>query len=260
MRFHWFAAGSSEVGRELAAVQDVVVWVGAGDAGVGWTGTEVRRFAETNDCFFAINDGVPVFDLLGGGADHAWVAELARRCPGVVLVGATRWHQLASHLHSAPASYLRVVHDEHGPAGLDAAVAGWRGDVALDELDHRFPLAAWAAAGALALVRPTDEAVAGAVPGVAAFDLPASPGALVDLLVRIASDVAELRVRAAANVLADVVAAKVGAWVASRTATEAAFDRAAVALDTALGVTATSRSQRAATTASVNRSPSTDQS
>ena len=89
---HWFSTWRPEgTAGALAALER-----SSDTSVVGWhsseasppAGISARAFRAGHDGWRALNEGVPVFDLRGATAEHAWIAQIATSAPGIVLLAA----------------------------------------------------------------------------------------------------------------------------------------------------------------------------
>jgi hypothetical protein len=247
MRLHWFASRQptgaprdvfgATVVASLAVDHEVVLWRRRPEEGPRDLGLEDATFVPANETFFRLNDGVVVFDVAGSAAHRAWIVSVAMTCPGIVLLRDPGCHDLARHLPGGEAHHLRVMHDEHGPEGLDAAIAFWRGDLDLGVLERRFPLLRWLARPSLAVLAHRDvvrDVSSGSV-RVWVDELSSTAPDAAGQVRALARMAPELRRAAAANALADSAGRAGRRWVPSRPVADVAFVRAGRAIEALLG-------------------------
>jgi len=204
------------------------------EAPVHWftSGSDPATALRTHEVMRTLNDGVAVFDLRGASTAHGWIAHLAASVPGIVLLDAPSWHEVAVAMPGGTATRLRLLHQEHGADGLRAARAFRTGALAGADLDRDFPLAGWVARRSLAVLADLDDPRC-AVPAdlhVPVHPLPRDAEAVEAAVLALVRDVAALRRQLAANLAADHVGSAVGHWAASTDRPNLAFERAAAAI------------------------------
>jgi hypothetical protein len=180
-----------------------------------------------------LNHGVAVFDLRGASSAHGWIARMAASVPGIVLLAAPAWHEVAGAMPGGTATRLRLLHQEHGARGLQAAQRFRTGALDGEDVDRDFPLAGWVARRSLAVLADLDDPRC-AVPAdlhVPVHPLPRDPAEVQDAVRALVRDVTALRRQLAANLAADHVGSAVGHWSILPDRQSVVFERAAAAID-----------------------------
>ena len=205
------------------------------EAPVHWfaSGSEPVPVVPAHDVMRTLNQGVAVYDLRGASAGHGWIARLAVCVPGIVLLSAPAWHELAEALPGGTAARLRLLHQEHGASGLRAGQALRSGALTGEELDRDFPLTSWVARRSLAVLADLDDPRC-AVPAdlhVPVHPLPSDATEVRAAVLALVRSVAGLRRRLAANLAADQVGSAAGHWSVTAECPSLVFERAASAID-----------------------------